>query len=147
MFRKTPEFSSNVSSDDTPDSHVGCILRSFAAAFAYCLLAGAGVAGEQTELSHSAQGVVFDTKRLVLTAEAGKSEAVGTFSFTNRGKEAVGLVKADSACPCVDLVFDKDDVAPGASSEIIVVLHLESLKDAESKTVLTQFVSAKVLIS
>jgi hypothetical protein len=95
------------------------------------------------ETSGEGGGVVFEARRLTLTAEAGKSEVFGTFSFTNRGAKPVELIKAESACPCVDLVFDKGEIPPGAASELIVVVHLESLKDAESKTVLAQFVDGR----
>lgn len=95
------------------------------------------------ETSGERGGVVFEAKRLTLTAEAGKAEVFGTFSFTNRGANPVELTKAESACPCVDLVFDKGEITPGTTSELIVIVHLESLKDVESKTVLAQFVNGR----
>jgi hypothetical protein len=105
---------------------------------ATCLLAGANAA----ESTDHAGGVVFESKRLTLTAEAGKSEVYGKFTFSNRSSEAVEIVKSESACPCVESVFEKKSIPPGTPSELIVVIHLESLNDgSESKTVLAQFVN------
>lgn len=119
-----------------PNGMVRAVGRVVRVAAAACFWTGVGAAESPGE----AGGVVFDSKRLTLTAEAGKSEVFGTFTFTNRGTEPVEFIKSESACPCVESVFEKGRISPGATSELGVVIHLEALNDgAESKTILAQF--------
>jgi hypothetical protein len=121
-----------------PNGMVRAVGRAVGVAAAACFWTGVGAA----ESSGDAGGVVFDSKRLTLTAEAGKSEVFGTFTFTNRGTEPVEFIKSESACPCVESVFEKGRISPGATSELGVVIHLEALDDgAESKTILAQFLN------
>lgn len=87
-------------------------------------------------------GIVLEAKTLSLSASPGKSEVAGMVSFRNTGKLPVRMTKADASCPCLEATCSDVEIAAGASSEIIILIHLESLADTRAKTVLAQFVSS-----
>ena len=67
--------------------------------------------------------IVFD-KEIHIFGTLKEGEIVSySFIFHNTGGSAVKLIKVEKSCGCIDLNYSKNDVLPGESSTIEVVLN------------------------
>ncbi len=63
-------------------------------------------------------GLEWETEKLELPAEAGQTEVVGVFKFTNAGDTPVKILRTQSSCGCTVPELEKDTYAPGESGEL-----------------------------
>lgn len=49
------------------------------------------------------------------------------FLFTNTGGAPLVIDKVEASCPCLDIVYPKDSIAPGARSKITMTLKMNEL--------------------
>ena len=92
-------------------------------------LQNAGAAVSQT---NGAAAIRFDTVFFDLGAlDIDGPDQTRDFLFTNTGGAPLVIEKVEASCPCLDIVYPKDPVAPGDSSRITMTLKMKQISSGQ----------------
>ena len=53
------------------------------------------------------------------------------FFFANTGGEPLVIEKVEASCPCLDIVYPKDSIAPGTKSKITMTLKMQEISSGQ----------------
>lgn len=92
-------------------------------------LQNAGAAITQT---NGSAAIKFDTVFYDLDAlEIDGPDQTRDFLFTNTGGAPLVIEKVEASCPCLDIVYPKDPIAPGDSSKITMTLKMKQISSGQ----------------
>ena len=76
--------------------------------------------------------IKFDTIFFDLGAlEIDGPDQTRDFLFTNKGGAPLVIEKVEASCPCLDIVYPKDPIAPGDSSKITMTLKMKQISSGQ----------------
>jgi hypothetical protein len=77
----------------------------------------------------------WEQTQIELRPQAGDATAVGSFRYTNTGKQVVHFNSIHPSCGCTTATLKKNDVAPGETGEITATFKVGSSTGTVQKTV------------
>lgn len=86
----------------------------------------------RVDYSQGRAAIKFDTIYFDLgSLDINGPDQTREFFFANTGDEPLVIEKVEASCPCLDIVFPKDSIAPGAKSKITMTLKMQELSSGQ----------------
>lgn len=86
----------------------------------------------RVDISQAHAAIKFDTIYFDLgSLDINGPDQTRDFFFANTGGEPLIIEKVEASCPCLDIVYPKDSIAPGTKSKITMTLKMQELSSGQ----------------
>jgi hypothetical protein len=86
----------------------------------------------RVDISQAHAAIKFDTIYFDLgSLDINGPDQTRDFFFVNTGGEPLIIEKVEASCPCLDIVYPKDSIAPGTKSKITMTLKMQELSSGQ----------------